>query len=65
MIRVLKENPLYRVELDDSVPPPTSAFRSSGLHRVVEVKSGLLLFETWNRDKSYGVFEYLTTALGS
>lgn len=65
MIRVLKANPLYRVELDDSAPPPPRALRSSGLHRVVEVKSGQLLFETWNRDKSYGVFEYLTRALRS
>jgi hypothetical protein len=60
MIQVPRENRLYRVELDECAPTPPRAHRSLGLYRVVERGSGRLLFETPNRDKSFGVFEYLT-----
>jgi hypothetical protein len=59
MMEVLKENARYQVGLDEDSSVTHLPHRSWGTYRVVDRKANVL-FETANRDKAFGVFEYLS-----
>jgi hypothetical protein len=62
--RVLAQNEQFLVELDES---GSQAHGSRGTYRVLLAKvrqAGPVIFETQNRDKALGVFEYVTEEQG-
>jgi hypothetical protein len=60
MIEVLRENESYLVQLDADSLQVHTPHSSWGTYRVLDRTHGHILFETANRDKSFGVFEYLS-----
>lgn len=60
MIEVLRENTIYRVELDEDTSQIHLPHRSWGAYRVVNRSKNEVLFESPNRDKAYGVYEFLS-----
>jgi len=64
MTQVLLENALYSVELDENSFEEHVPHKSWGTYRVIDRSTARLLFKTPNRDKSFGVFEYLAQAAG-
>jgi hypothetical protein len=64
MTEVLRENRLYRVELDEDTSQEHLPHRSWGTYRVVDRNNTRVLFSTANRDKSFGVFEFCTQEAG-
>lgn len=60
MIEVLKENSRFRVELDEDTSQTHLPHKSWGTYRVVDHKKAQVLFMSPNRDKAFGVFEYLS-----
>jgi hypothetical protein len=63
-VEVLRENPYYLVELDEDTSLEHQPHRSWGTYRVVERASKRVIYSTPNRDKSFGVFEYLAQEAG-
>ena len=64
MADVLRENRLYLVELDEDSTIEHLPHRSWGTYRVVERKTNRALFSSANRDKSFGVFEFVSREAG-
>jgi hypothetical protein len=60
MLEVLRENSYYAVELEKDDFEEHQPHKSWGTYRVVDRRNTRALFTTQNRDKSLGVFEYLT-----
>jgi hypothetical protein len=56
----LRESGSHRVELDEDTAEVHYAHRSWGTYRVIDVKTQQVVFASPNRDKAFGVFEYLT-----
>jgi hypothetical protein len=59
VVDVLRANDAYLVELETDDSVPHEPHRSWGTYRVVERATARVCFATRNRDKSFGVFEYL------
>lgn len=64
MIKILRKNSGYSVELHEDTGRIHQPHRSWGIYRVIEAARGRVIFATPNRDKSLGVFEYLTQEAG-
>jgi hypothetical protein len=64
MIEVLRENNLYRVELDEDTSQSHLPHRSWGTYRIVDRRTAEVIFESPNRDKAFGVFEFVTQKSG-
>jgi hypothetical protein len=60
MNEVLKENGRYRVDLDEDISTTHVPHKSWGTYRVLDRQNSRVLFKTANRDKAFGVFEYLS-----
>ncbi len=60
MIEVLRTNSLYQVELDEDTSRAHIPHTSLGKYRVLNLTRPQILFETRNRDKAFGVYEYLS-----
>ena len=60
MIEVLRENTLCQMELDEDTSKTHLPHRSWGTYRVVDRRKAQVLFESPNRDKAFGVYEYLS-----
>lgn len=60
MLEVLRENSRYRVELDEDASSTHVPHKSWGTYRVVEAGKPAPAFESPNRDKAFGVYEYLS-----
>ena len=59
MIEILRETPDYLLELEKDTSHEHQPHRSWGTYRVVNRHRKQVIFSTPNRDKSFGVFEYL------
>ena len=64
MTAVLRENRLYMVDLDEDTTQDHLPHRSWGTYRVVDRTEAQVLFTTANRDKAFGVFEFVTRTAG-
>ncbi|HZQ48675.1 MAG TPA: hypothetical protein VFB69_00005 [Candidatus Dormibacteraeota bacterium] len=60
MAEILRQSASHRVELDEDVSVVHQPHKSWGTYRVIDAMNDTLLFESPNRDKAFGVFEYLT-----
>ena len=59
MAQVLRESPDYLVELEEDTSQDHQPHKSWGIYRVIKRRTKQVMFSTSNRDKSFGVFEYL------
>ena len=60
MTEVLHENVGYRVELDEDTSKFHSPHTSWGKYRVLEMGKIEPVYQSSNRDKALGVYEYLS-----
>jgi hypothetical protein len=60
VIEVLKTNASYRVELDEDVTREHLPHKSWGIYRVIRAANSETVYEGPNRDKAFGVYEYLS-----
>jgi hypothetical protein len=60
MTDVLHENVGYRVELDEDTSNFHSPHMSWGTYRVFEMGKTKQVYQSTNRDKALGVYEYLS-----
>ena len=65
MLEVLRESASHRVELDEDTSQVHQPHKSWGTYRVVNVRTGEVVFTSPNRDKAFGVFELLTSKASS
>lgn len=65
MLEVLRESASHWVELDEDTSQVHQPHRSWGTYRVVDRRSGKVVFSTPNRDKAFGAFELLTDTADS
>jgi hypothetical protein len=59
-MEVLRENTTHRVELIRDTTELHQPHRSLGIYRVVNLSTSEVVFSTPNRDKSFGVLEFLS-----
>jgi hypothetical protein len=64
MTELLRENRLYMVELDQDTSQDHLPHRSWGTYKVLDRTSTRVLYITANRDKSFGVFEFVSQEAG-
>ena len=59
-MEVLRQNATHRVVLVRDTAQLHQAHHSLGTYRVVDIRSNVVVFRTANRDKAFGVFEFLS-----
>ena len=64
MNEILRSNKAYQVELEEEVSQTHLPHRSWGTYRVIDERRAQVVFETTNRDKAFGVYEYLSHEAG-
>jgi hypothetical protein len=57
---ILRRNKLYQVELEEDTSLIHLPHRSWGTYRVIDARRAQVVFESANRDKAFGVYEYLS-----